>query len=222
MSSPARPIEEQKRDRPPVERGVEAIRAWILQAQYVPGQRLVESELMGRVGIGRGPVREALRRLSVEGLVVIEPNRGAIVARADRETIRATFELREALEGLAARRAAEHIETSGYRSALKNALAEERESSVDRDAQTFMEMNERLHGLVVAASGNHVMPRMLSMLQLPELRAMFFRNHSQATWRQSTRDHIAIVEAILSGDADCAEIAMREHVRRTAAMGEKL
>jgi DNA-binding GntR family transcriptional regulator len=208
--------------RPLVELGVEAIRTSILQAEYAPGQRLVEAELMKRLRLGRGPVREALRRLSVEGLVAIEPNRGALVARADRPTIDGTFELREVLEGLAARRAAERIDSSGFRNALAEALKQERASSPERDAQTFMEMNERLHGLIVAASGNAVTPRILAQLQLPEVRAVFFRNHSPAAWRQSTADHVAIIEAILSGKADAAETAMREHVRRTAQLGTKL
>src|SRR3546814_4899597 len=85
------------------------IKAAIHGAQFGPGQRLVESELVQLLGVGRGPVREALRLLSVEGFVRIERNKGAVVAQASKAIVAEAFEVRELLEGLCARRAARHV-----------------------------------------------------------------------------------------------------------------
>lgn len=210
----------QKKQRP-ADAGVDSIRAAILQGEFAPGQRLIEAELTERLQIGRGPVREALRRLAVEGLVAIEPNRGAVVARADRDTILGTFELREQLEGLAARRAAEQVDVNGYRRELELALAVEQNAG-DRDLQTFLQTNENLHSLIIRASGNKVLPRILSQLQLPELRSVFFQRQTLTSLAQSTADHILILESILAGRAKKAEQAMRTHLERAAKSGTTL
>src|ERR1700730_1218503 len=92
-----------------VERAMDIVRAGIMRARYAPGQRLVEADLMRELGISRGAVRDVLSRLAAEGLVTIEPYRGAIVARLTREGLRSSVDVRELLEGLAARQAAERF-----------------------------------------------------------------------------------------------------------------
>jgi DNA-binding GntR family transcriptional regulator len=78
----------------PAHRAAAVIRGAILEARFAPGQRLVESELSSLTGLGRGPVREALRLLAAEGLVAIERNKGAVVARASKAMMTEVFEVR--------------------------------------------------------------------------------------------------------------------------------
>jgi DNA-binding GntR family transcriptional regulator len=102
-------------DRPKQRRGetvdfvVDEIREGILSGRYAPGQRLIGRDLTEYVGFSRGPVREALRRLSAEGLIEIVPNRGAVVRHLTRKQVEDLFVVRKNLEGLAARLAAERI-----------------------------------------------------------------------------------------------------------------
>jgi len=207
---------------PPAAQAASTIRAAILNSKFAPGQRLVENDLANQLGFNRGPIREALRVLSAEGLVSIERNRGAFVARASRAIIAEVFEARELLEGLAARRAAERAAASPLRSQLDQALVEEHRRSIDTDGLTLMDANERLHELIFATAGGAVTGRLIGQLQLPELRANFFQLTSPATWSDSVSDHIAVLEAILAGHANSAEDAMRAHVRRTATLFERI
>src|SRR5918995_1666207 len=86
---------------------VDALRAGIIEGDYAQGERLVEEEIAARFDVSRNPIREALRTLSIEGFVVIEPRRGARVASIDAVRARELFELRAPLEGLVAGLAAQ-------------------------------------------------------------------------------------------------------------------
>ena len=129
----------------------ESLRIAILSGKYLPGDRLIEAELTSELEVGRGPVREALRRLESEGLVSIEPHRGAAVRHVSRKFIKNMFEIREVLEGLAARLAAKRMIDKGCREIFEKGLAEIR-SGKQRAAQ-FGE-NQRFHQLIVDMSGN--------------------------------------------------------------------
>lgn len=201
---------------------VSAVKAAIMSGEFSPGQRLVEAELMMRFDAGRGAVREALRRLSETGLLVIEPNKGASVRRSSRKELADTFDIRAVLEGQAASQAAHNLAASGQAAAVEAALEEERSAALDADATSKMAHNERLHGLIVSLSGNQLLPTVLSNLMMPELRAVFFQGHGEAVWRQSRADHITILEAILEGKTVRAQEAMHAHVMRTADLVETL
>src|SRR4051812_16469171 len=93
-----------------VDRTAALIRQQIVEGRLVPGQRLIARDLVEQLGISRGPLREAFRRLAADGLVDLIPNRGAMVRRLSNDEIAQVYQIREALEGYAARRAAELIE----------------------------------------------------------------------------------------------------------------
>src|SRR5690606_25288908 len=92
-----------------VDFAIEHIPGGSLEGRFAPGQRSVTSELMDDVGISRGSLREAFSRLAAEGLLDLVPNRGALVRRLTRSELISLFRIREVLEGLAARQAAEVI-----------------------------------------------------------------------------------------------------------------
>ncbi len=205
-----------------VESTVRALKQGIMQARYAPGQRLVEAELMQEYSVSRAPVREALRRLAADGLVDIEPYRGAVVRRLTREGLVNGFQLREVLEGFAARQAAERVAGLGKDAAkIKRALRALLREATDNPDQ-YMEQNIRFHAFIAELSGNDLVGRALSQVQMPALRAYFPRVLDDEAIQDSKIEHRNIAEAILDGDANRAEQTMREHVRRTGVLAEKL
>ncbi|MDG4864320.1 GntR family transcriptional regulator, partial [Streptomyces sp. T-3] len=107
-------------DRPPGsqrgslrDRAYETLRRRIIEAQLQPGQRLVERDLAAELEVSRIPLREALRRLEADGLVLLVPHRGALVAPFTPTDVRDLFDVRESLESLAARLAAERADAEG-------------------------------------------------------------------------------------------------------------
>ena len=195
-----------------VDQVIESIKSGIRQGRYVPGQRLVEPDMVRDLHVSRGSVREALRRLEAEGLVQIELYRGANIRKMSRSDFIAFTQIREVLEGLAASLAAERIDEAG-RAALI-----ELEQNWDRGSRgwTYPEYNENFHNLILAASGNKELPVYLEQAKLLFFRLQFHRiTRTPAAERRSRREHERVVKAILKGDAKAAERAMRDHVHRS-------
>lgn len=204
-----------------VDKATRSVRDGIFRGRYAPGQRLVEADLMQELSASRGIVREALRRLASEGLVAIEPYRGAVVERLTRQRLDCYFEIIEALEGMAARRAAERFGELGA-AAPKAARTLHELADHGSDRGRFIERNILFHDYVVELSGNRLLPDLRSRLQTPALRIHFPTLLDEADIAQSDRDHRAIVEAITKPDPDRAETLMRRHVRRTAQISHRL
>lgn len=205
-----------------VEYAIESIRHGILEGHYAPGQRLIEGELTETLGVSRGPLREALRRLAADGLVEIEPFRGAAVSRLTRAELADTLAVREVLEGLAARLAAERIAEPGKRAKANAAMNALKRAAASSDAAAYLEENDEFHHLVVDLSGNEVLGRQIAQLQLPTLRSAFFRLFDATLQTASLAQHREILEAILAADAARAERMMRTHVRRTIEITRRL
>lgn len=185
----------------------------IKYGRYVPGQRLVEADLTSELGVSRGPLREAFGRLAAEGLLEIEPYRGALVRRLRREDIIEVFEVREALEGQAAALAAARIGLGENRAALDNALAQMRDQRARTDTVDYMDLNEQFHALIVDLSGNRTLTRLVGQLQVQVFRLFYRRLADAAARERSIDDHVDVAGAILAGDSVAAERAMRAHVR---------
>jgi DNA-binding GntR family transcriptional regulator len=188
--------------------------AAILNGRFVPGQRIVESEITTSLGVSRGPVREALRRLSAEGLVEIVPNRGAMVRRLSMTEALELFDIRTELEALAARRAAENIRQPRIREAFDRATAqiwsvEPRHSTVD-----YLQENQRFHAAMIAASGNSQLVKLNQQLHLSLILAQISSSLSSPVIAASLHEHRLIASAIKAGDAQGADEAIREHLRR--------
>jgi len=206
-----------------VDHAIQAINIGILDGRYAPGQRLIETELTRELGISRNTLRAALRRLAADGLVQIETFRGAMVARPSRKEVQDLFEVREALEVLAVRRAAANISRPGWR---ERAEAAARPLLAFRDqppkADEHLWENRQFHDLLVELAENVHLGRLLDQLLMPAFQGAFFRVYDAALYHQSLADHRAIFDAILAGDAGAAEARMRKHVQRTAALMERL
>lgn len=198
---------------------VDAIIEGVKEGRYAPGQRLVEADLTAELGVSRGPLREALGRLAAEGVLEIEPYRGALVRRLSRADVVDLFQIREVLEGEAARLAATLIDEGDHRARLEAGIG-----AVDRyrdrsDSIAYMDENSRFHELIVELSGNKLLARLIGQLHVHAFRLLFRRMVVEDTAvENSIADHDAVASAILAGDPRAAERAMRQHVRRSGEM----
>jgi DNA-binding GntR family transcriptional regulator len=195
-----------------VDRAVEGITERLNAGVYVPGQRLIEPELMSELNVGRNAVREALARLGSEGLVRLEPHRGASVRRIDARELSEFFVVREALEGMAARCAALRIDEGTNREVMTKSLADVRDAVESGDPARYMDQNLHFHATIVELAGNDSLSEFVSRLRLQLFRIQFQANVGMML--NSHPEHEGIAEAILEGDGPRAEARMRRHVRR--------
>jgi DNA-binding GntR family transcriptional regulator len=191
----------------------ETIRQGIISGRFAPGQRLVIRDLAEEIGFSRSTFREAFRRLAAERLVSLIPNRGVAVQRLTPREMADLFEIRELLEGQAARRAAESIGEGDHRKRFL-AMWDKVRRGDPADRPAFIEHNQRFHAMIVELSGNSRLPEMLDQLQIPILMFQWRTLMTPQEIALSQEEHKAIAKAILEGHPEHAEAAMRRHVRR--------
>lgn len=194
------------------------LRDAIVSGRLAPGTRLLEDQLAGDLGVSRFPVREALGTLAGEGFVEIVPRRGARVASFPPERCRDLFELREVMEGLVCRLAAERADRDQV--AELRAIVEEGRRAVEAgDAGRLPALHTRFHRLLTDAAGNSMVAEQIerTALLLEWIYAGRLRDRMATSWRE----HGAIVAAVADGDADRAERLARRHVAgaRAALLG---
>ncbi|MCO5063491.1 MAG: GntR family transcriptional regulator [Rhizobiaceae bacterium] len=184
----------------------------ILSGALSPGSKLKEPELSRRLGIKRGPLREAIRRLQGRNLVLYSPNLGARIVVHSPKDIIDIYEMREALESVAARLCAERM-TDGEIADLKQAA--EQHSPYDGTNRPEDAGRVGFHLQLIRGSRNNTIAKILDegFFQLMRLWRMHFPwlRHSDAL---SRRDHQWIAEAIATRDGTAAELLMRNHIKR--------
>jgi DNA-binding GntR family transcriptional regulator len=191
----------------------ETIRHGIISGRFAPGQRLVIRDLAEEIPYSRSTFREAFRRLAAERLVSLVPNRGVAVQRLTPQEMADLFEIRELLEGQAARRAAERIDEGDHRKRFM-AMWEKVRRGDPSDRAGFIEHNQMFHGTIVELAGNTRLPEMLTQLQLPILMFQWRTIMTHHETETSQAEHETIAKAILEGRPDQADVAMRRHVQR--------
>lgn len=186
------------------------VRERIRLGRLVPGQRLIEADVMAATGASRGKVREALRRLEAEGLLTIEEFRGASVKRLSLDEVRQIYRTRMALEGLAAAECALRADPE-FRQRL---LAIQRElDECENDHGRFTRLNDAWHRLIITGSRNEYVAQFLLRLTVPIYRLLFSTFYTADRVASANADHRVITAAIVEGRADDAEAAMRAHIR---------
>ncbi|MFE6767221.1 GntR family transcriptional regulator [Streptomyces sp. NPDC057689] len=194
-----------------VERTEELIRAGIHSGAYLPGTRLRERELAEALGVSRVPVREALVRLATEGLVVLEPRRGARVRRLTLRDVDELFDLRLSLEVFAARRAAEIVARGGCHDVLGKVLDEAGAATARGDTAGIAAANTAFHAELITMTGN----RLLQSSLQPSLGLMHWLFRLTGTERgaeQHCAEHRQIRDAIGAGRARLAEALTFTHI----------
>lgn len=185
------------------------IRDLVVTLEMPPGSPVSEPELMSRLGLGRTPVREALRRLADEGLITIWPRRGMVVASVDTRDLASISEVRLELEGMAARLAADRA-SSGDREAAERLLADlER---VPDDQRELIRLDQRIHRFVHRAAHNRHLAGTLEEYLVLSLRLWFLGLERVSRLDEAVREHRDLLAAIVAGDGEAAERVVREHI----------
>jgi DNA-binding GntR family transcriptional regulator len=209
-STPAK-AKQRKRNTTSAEAVAEWVRERIRRGRFVPGQRLVEADVIDRVGASRSKVREALQRLEAEGLITIEEFRGASVKQIGPEEVRAIYRTRMVLEGLAAAEFA-----AADQPQLKQRLAQLQEAmngwQKGAGHARFAALNGEWHELIARGSGNAYLLQFLPRLTIPVYRLLFASFYTDDRIEAANADHRKITAAILEGRADDAETEMRRHI----------
>ncbi len=207
-----RPIERRSETR--ADTVLKQLQTAIVQGDIAPGAKLNEPELARRFGTSRGPLREAIRGLQARRLVHVTPNAGARVVSLGVEQLGALYETREALEGMAARLAAERMPKADIQ-ALERLLDEHAASiGTDDGAGYYQEEGDYdFHYRIVHGSGNAVLADVL-LDDLYQLMRMYRFKFSIGAGRpaQALDEHYRILEAIDGGDGELAELLMRRHI----------
>jgi len=192
---------------------VDSIRDRILSGAYEPGERLVEAHLSTELGVSRMPVREALRVLAAEGIVAIEPRRGATVATYSAEQIRELVEVRATLEALNAKLAAKRHDPDHIRK-LEQILATGSKNSEKTELAKLNQDNNTFHEALADGAANTTLREMVRSLR--ERTAVIFAPHSRKRAKQNWEEHAAILRAVVAGDAELASLLAARHVYSAA------
>jgi len=186
------------------------LRAMIVDGRLAPGARVGQAELADALGISRGSVREALRRLVGDGLVEFEVNRGFFVADLGLDRVLERLEARLHLEPVLARLAAER-RTEDDLAAFRAAIEDERAA---RTAPAAHDASRAFHLAVASATRNAALVRLIDSLWIADVgRRLLARRRTQPDWQEAdVAEHLQLVAAIEARDGDRAEVLMREHV----------
>jgi DNA-binding GntR family transcriptional regulator len=187
------------------------LRAAILAGRYKPGQRLIEDRLAADFGVSRNPVREALRSLAAEGLVLLTARRGATVAAPSAEDAREMIEVRATLEGLNARHAARRRDPAVI-ALLSEVLRQGTEAAAGGALDALPDLNARFHDALAAAGSNRVLGDLMRSLRLRT--GTVFAPLGAWRARETWEEHAAILKAVIAGDEALSALLAERHVMR--------
>ena len=187
------------------------LRQAILKGELEPGERLMEIQLAERLGVSRTPIREAIRKLELEGLVLMIPRRGAEVAKISEKNLRDVLEVRRSLEELAIDLACQRIQEEEPET-LREAHKEFSAAVAAGDAMEIAQTDEKFHEIIYSGTGNQKLMQILSNLreQMYRYRLEYIKD---ANKRQILLvEHEQILKALSLRHVQEAKLAVREHI----------
>jgi DNA-binding GntR family transcriptional regulator len=190
----------------------ERLRELIIEGEFPAGTRLNERALGERLGVSRTPLREAFRLLSAEGLVQIQPNRGAQVVELSEQDIRESFEVMSALEALSGELACRRItdaEVAEIRALTYEMLA----CHARRDLPAYYRLNRAIHERINQAADNRLLGQVYATLNLRIQNLRFRLNFDHDQWDTAAREHAEMVEALAARDSARMATIMRRHLK---------
>ncbi|MDO4553535.1 MAG: GntR family transcriptional regulator [Lachnospiraceae bacterium] len=187
------------------------LRQAIITGEFAPGERLMEIVLAERLGVSRTPVREAIRKLELEGLVVMVPRKGAEVASITEDRLKEVLEIRCALEKLGAVLSCQRITEEG-REQLKKAHEEFVESVKQGDILDIATKDEAFHECIFELTGNQRLVQIVNNLKEQMYRYRMEYVKDVANHGNLIGEHEVLLEAILSGNESLAEETMNHHI----------
>ncbi|RKD25498.1 transcriptional regulator, GntR family [Caminicella sporogenes DSM 14501] len=189
----------------------EYLRNSILNGELEPGERLMELQLAEQLGVSRTPIREAIRKLELEGLVEMIPRKGAYVADLSIKDVLDVLEVRMFLEGLAAYLAAERMSEEEIEE-LKGILEKFENSIESKDREEMIKLDKQFHDKIIEGSKNSKLMQIVQGLheQFQRFRVIYFNEYSEH--EQLLKYHQAIVEAISKRDCEKAQEYAQTHI----------
>lgn len=189
------------------------LRERILSGEFKPGDRLVEGKLSTDMAVSRVPVREALRALAAEGLVTIEPRRGAYVSILSDEIAYDMVEVRATLEGLNAKLAAQRRDDNTIAN-LQKILAEGEQAISTQSTEILFALNIQFHETLAIIAGNVVLTELMRSLR--DRTALLFAPSNMHRIKQNWEEHAQILSAVIAGNGDLASLLATQHVHNAA------
>lgn len=189
------------------------LRKAIITGELLPGERLMETQLGEKLGVSRTPIREAIRKLELEGLVVMVPRKGAQVAPFTQKDIKDVLEVRAALEALAVRLACKRMdERSFLRLQLVN--TEYEFAAKENDIETMIQKDVEFHEVIFSATQNDKLVQMFGNLgeQVHRFRIAYLKNSEASMVVQE--EHMEILQALRNRDAGLASQLATAHIER--------
>lgn len=184
----------------------------ILTGEIVSQTRLMEIDLSDKMNVSRTPIREAIRRLADDGLVTLEPRRGAYVANISIKDMLDVFEVREDIEGFVAKLAAERI-TDDEKEELTGIALEYEKATKREDKEAVIELDEKFHNYIVGCSGNDTLKEIVEYVQELSLRFRYLYYENTDLYEATAEQHKKILKAIKEGDSTSAHVEACNHVR---------
>ncbi len=195
---------------------VDQLRRAIFDGKLTPGTVLRQEHLARQLQVSRTPLREALLALEREGFIVFSPAGAATVASLDMPDAREIMDVREMVDGLAARLLAQRGMTPEVDRTL-TALADEMREVADRDKHRYLVANADFHATIVEATGHVRLQQFVPLVRMSSKVVYAHLQHQEQRLSLSADEHRSLLDAIRSGDGEAAEGAAREHVRNAAA-----
>ena len=189
----------------------QTLRQAILKGELQPGERLMEIKLADRLGVSRTPIREAIRKLELEGLVVMVPRKGAAVANITEKDTKDVLEVRRTLEMFAVEVACERI-TAEQLEQLKKAAKAFEASKGSMDVIRIAETDMQFHEVIYEATQNERLVQMLNNLRENMYRYRIEYLKDPNYYDSLMREHREILEAIVAGDKHRARACMESHI----------
>lgn len=189
----------------------QTLRKAILTGELKPGERLMEIHLAEKIGVSRTPIREAIRKLELEGLVTNVPRKGAQVAEISQKGLRDVLEVRRALDSFCAELACERI-TDEEKKELKEACLNFEEAVKTKDATIIAKADVRFHDIIIASTGNERIVALINNLAEQMYRYRFEYIKDESNHPKLIAEHRMLVEAITNGDGEKARAIAGEHI----------
>lgn len=195
------------------EQAYQLIRTGIVTRQLRAGDRLVERALAEKFGLSKTPIREAIARLERDGLVVIVPSQGAVVRRLEFHEVRDLLEMRQVLESLAARRAAQRVDDASLEE-LEQILQEGEKKRLAGDAMAYRDEDLRFHARIRQIAGNATLSQVMEGLEAQVRLVMSTSTALPGRVESSVNEHRRLLAALRRRDPDAAAEAAAEHIAR--------
>jgi DNA-binding GntR family transcriptional regulator len=190
---------------------ISRLRDLIIEGELAPGSKVPERELCDRFQVSRTPLREALKVLASEGLLILAPNRGATVSKLTVRDLDEIFPVMGALEALSGELAASRITEAEL--AEVRALHEEMVGHFERrELSPYFRLNQKIHEKIMEAAGNPTLAQLHRSLNGRVRRARYLANMSPVRWAQAVEEHTEILEALEHRDPVSLGAILRKHL----------